>query len=153
VLVFGRLAAALFLASCLAACSGLGQSLGVNTHCGPAPPVAAPVLFFDYPGNAATNVATNVGELVFQGFGATSVVVIANGVTVPTGPLQPAPSPLPSPRATAPPGLSGTPYLAATIGTLAPTTTYAVSFSFDEWDGTSPTCKRTVIQQLGSFST
>lgn len=156
-----RLLQVLFLAAvALAGCSGGASPLGFDQtktpNCGPPPPVPAPFLVFEYPGDGATNVPTTIGELVFQGSGgASGVTVSANGAAVPTGPLQPAPSPLPSPLVTPPPsrGIGSAPYFAVAIGTLAPSTTYAVAFFYAAWDGNVPSCSKTVTVNLGSFTT
>jgi len=156
-----RLLHLLFLAGvALAGCSGGASLLGFDQtktpDCGPPPPVPVPFLIFEYPGDGATNVPTTIGELVFQGSGgASGVTASANGAVVSTGSLQPAPSPLPSPLVTQPPnrGIGNAPYFAVTIGTLAPSTTYAVTFFYTAWDGTVPSCSKTVTVNLGSFTT
>lgn len=140
----------------LAACSGAAQVLGFTQSgtCGPPPPVPAPTLFFAYPGDGAQDVPTTIGELVFAGFGVTSVQLTATG-PVATGPLVPAPSPLPSPLVTPPPQRFGTnvPYFAASIGPLAPATSYTVAFSYRAFTGVPPDCYGTQTRPLGGFTT
>lgn len=156
VMVF-RLGFGALCAFALAACAGGAQLLGFtqsSASCGPPPPVAVPTLWFAYPGDGAQNVPTTIGELVFAGFGATAVDLAATG-PVPTGPLVPAPSPLPSPLVTPPPERFGTnvPYLAASVGPLAPATSYTVSFSYRAFTGVAPDCYGTRTVPLGAFTT
>jgi hypothetical protein len=150
-------AGVLLFAAALSGCAGAAQALGFNPmqgSCGPPPPVVSPMLFFAYPGNGATNVPTTIGELVFSGEGATSVQLSGTS-PVPTGPLQPAPSPLPSPLVTEPNPFSTAtfPFFAVTIGTLAPATSYTVSYSFPQFTGTPPNCTEIATRALGSFTT
>jgi hypothetical protein len=150
----------MMLAASLTACGSVASVLGFTQDttgpCGSPPPVPAPFLFFAYPGDSATNVSTSVGRLVFGGFPGSSSVIAVNatpGGGVPVGPLAPAPSPLPSPLVTPPPRTSGNvPYYAASVATLAPSTTYTVVHSFSEWSNTPP-CTQTVNVTLGSFRT
>jgi hypothetical protein len=143
----------------LAGCGGAAQLLGFDQSkgtCGPPPPVIAPQLFFAYPGAGTTNVPTTIGELVFVGSGVSGVQLsTVAGAPIATGPLQPAPSPLPSPLVTPPPNQFGPNpfYVAATVGPLAPATTYVVSYSYQSFAGVPPDCTTTVTQTLGSFST
>jgi len=152
-----RLGFAVLCAFALAACAGGAQLLGFTQppgNCGPPPPVPEPQLWFAYPGDGAQNVPTTIGELVFAGFGPTSVQLSATE-PVPTGPLGPAPSPLPSPLGTPPPLRFGTntPYLAASIGALAPATSYTVAFSYRAFTGIAPDCYDVRTVPLGSFTT
>ncbi|MDQ6944637.1 MAG: hypothetical protein M3169_19230 [Candidatus Eremiobacteraeota bacterium] len=143
----------------LAGCGGAAQLLGFDQSkgtCGPPPPVAAPNLFFAYPGDGATSVSTTIGELVFAGGGASGVQLsTAAGAPVATSPLQPAPLPLPSPLVTPPPQRFGPNpvYVAATVGQLAPGTTYGVTYTYQSFTGVPPDCSSNVTQQLGSFAT
>jgi hypothetical protein len=112
-----------------------------------------PLVFFAYPGGGATGVSTSIGELVFAG--ATSgyrVTLTGPGKgVVPTGPLGPAPSPLPSPIVPPPPGF--TTFSSVTVPKLRPASTYAVAYSYTGATGVPPNCVGTVTRQLGAFST
>lgn len=149
-MIVRKSAAAVALAAALGACST-----------NPGPPVTycvagflpVPHLFFVYPGNGVTGVSPSIGELVVAGStsGYRLKVTGPGGTRVPTGPVGPAPSPLPSPRISPPPDLNR--YSSVTIPPLLPATTYAVSFAYTGITNHVPDCIATVTRQLGSFTT
>lgn len=123
------------------------------------PPVPEPFLSMASPPSGATNVSTTIGLLVFagtpQGFYDTARVtmVSSSGLNVPVGAYTAAPSPSPTPYPV-PTGWSGNvPYVAAPIPTLAPATTYTLSFTFTDWNGVPPSCTGPVTRSLGVFTT
>jgi hypothetical protein len=108
-----------------------------------------PALQLLYPIPGATGVPTAAGSLVFAGAPDASLTVLlsASGTTLTLGAPVAAPSPLPSPLATPTPiasGLSSAPY-----PSLAPATTYRVSY---ELTGTTGPCAHVLVSP-GSFTT
>lgn len=112
-----------------------------------------------YPKPNATHVSTSIGILIFAGnpYGfydnAKINMQASSGATVPVGAYTTPPSPMPTPYATPPNSGGNVPYVAAPIPTLFPSTTYTLTFTYNDFNGIPPACKGPVTQPLGSFST
>jgi hypothetical protein len=156
----------------IAACSG--RSLGLKSDagesfspsasatCGPPPPVPFQPLYLSYPAPHARSVPLTIKELVFAGwdttfFGKDVVNLVRLNDDQPIGVQRfrkfvPAPSPLPSPRAT-PPWSGSLPYVAVAIPDLKPTTRYVVSYTYKVWSDKPPSCRTSLTKRLGGFKT
>jgi hypothetical protein len=145
------LLAVVALAAAVGACStGPGPP---TTYCVVRQFLPVPRLFFVYPGAGVTGVSPSIGELVVAGStsGYRLRLTGPGGVRVPTGPVGPAPSPLPSPRVSPPAQFNR--YSSATIPPLLPATTYVVSVAYTGITNHVPDCIATLTQKLGSFTT
>lgn len=152
------------LLACLPACGAIStETAHLSPHnspspppCGMPPPVPAPWLALVYPEPGAANVPVSIRQLVLAGnyYGyydnAAVTMTAGDGMIVPVGAYTAAPSPLPSPHATP---AQGTPYVAVPVPTLSPATTYALSYTFTDFNGIPPACTGPVTWPLGSFST
>ncbi len=153
----------------VSACGGAPVPRGAGTSaaptptptpnpCGMPPPVPNPFLWLASPASGSTNVSTTIGLLVFAGnpigFYDTAKVTMtaSSGTNVPVGAYTAAPSPSPTPYPS-PPGGSGGMYVAASIPTLAPSTTYTLSFTYLDFNGIPPACTGPLTLPLGSFTT
>ena len=135
------------------ALSGCGGSSSASTSCGFPPPIPTPIPFWlAYPPTGSTNVGLTIGKLIGVG-GVTLSMTTTSGNSVPLGSPTLAPSPYPTPFATAPPNLGLQQYYAVPIPTLSPNTTYTISDSHIAWENNPPSCGTTDTQQVGSFTT
>lgn len=165
----GRFVLSLAPIALLAACGGVPANgwgvpatpvpLRSANPCGMPPPVPSPFLWLASPQSGSANVSTTIGILVFagmpQGFYDTAKVTMLtpNGAQVAVGAYEAAPSPSPSPYPV-PPGWSGNiPYVAAPVPTLAPSTTYTLSYTYTDFNGVPPACTGPQTLPLGSFTT
>lgn len=142
----------------LAACGGSNGDPTSPVGCGSPPPSPHPQLWLVYPMPNATAVPVSIGSLIFADIAGLTpqdlVTVSASGLQVPVGNFTAAPSPLPSPRVT--PGSQfgpNAPYVAASVQTLSPATTYTVTYTYQDWADNPPSCTATQTQTLGSFTT
>jgi hypothetical protein len=168
--VMRSLIARLFISALLlAACGGRGSSSlwlptpapagATGSACGtpPAEPTPFPA-FLNYPPSGSANVSTSIGELIEQGAmgpgKGTAIEVTAGAASVPVGMPGIAPTPYPTPFATAPPDYAGSdfPYLAVPLPTLAPSTTYTASDVYTGWSNVPP-CTAQYTQFVGTFTT
>jgi hypothetical protein len=166
----------------MAACSGETALSPTSQHASPTPtpsatpsasatptcPPPAPIPFMPvylvYPIDGSTGVSPDIGQVVAQGYFAAWQYYYPGpqllGVTTKAGTpaasatIGPAPSPLPTPTGTAPPLSPGAPYGAITVPSLSPMTTYEVSFTHNDYDGSNPpTCVGPQTDRIGSFMT
>lgn len=140
----------------IAACGGSGSPASNVATCGPPPPSAAPPLVLVYPIPGAVGVPIALGEAIFLGPYSLDTVAItsSSGAAVSTGGFMVAPSPLPSPNA-APSNYNPAsgPFIAVPVPTLSPATTYSVTYSYQGYADSPPSCTSTVTLPLGSFTT
>jgi hypothetical protein len=138
----------------LAACSGTPATCGRGPGApeGALQPVNLLAPRLAYPIPSATNVALALGDLVFSGDPATGLQLQSTIGPVPVGSPTAAPSPLPTPIAPPGPGAPLT-YFALPIPTLSPSTTYSVTWTYLAPADNPPSCKASVTQNLGSFTT
>jgi hypothetical protein len=144
----------------LSACgAGAVSAPQTQATCPPPAPSSQPFLAISYPEPNATAVPVTIGELIFVGFleglygNATVSMESANGVGVPVGAPTSAPSPMPTPFYV-PPGWGGNiPFVAIPVPTLAPSTTYTVTYRFTDYNGVPPSCVGPVTRTAGSFTT
>lgn len=142
----------------IAACGSLSSSDDTSARsaratCPPPPLTPTPdPAWLAYPPSGSTSVPVSIGELIEEG--SSSIIISANGSNVPAGTPTVAPSPFPTPFATAPPGYSYFgPYMAVPLPTLSPNTTYKVADQYTGWDNNPPQCSTTVTQDVGTFTT
>jgi len=150
-------AAAVFIALMLVGCGPTAQRTGCLLVPEPLRPVD---LVFPIP--AATAVPTGIGVLVIQGafnsiqtaFGGPMSVNLTtqSGLPVASGPIGPAPNPLPSPLAT-PAEVASLPKGGVSIPTLSGATTYVVTFTHNDQADNPPACVAPRTDTLGSFTT
>lgn len=143
-------------AALLVACGGGASDPGSST-CGSPPPVALPELWLSYPEPSATAVPRSIGNVVFayagNPFQSDTVSITSTAGPVPASTFTAAPSPLPSPHATPANYGGNVTYLAVPVPTLAPMTTYTVSYTYTDWADNPPSCQTHVTQPLGTFTT
>lgn len=162
------IAVTLFLVSLLAACGGGANWNGpaasqpaVTATCHPQSPGPTPIpAFLNYPPNGSTNVPVSIGEIIEQGADAPgqglTIVVASSSGNVPLGTPTIAPSPFPTPFATASPDSvpARSPYVAIPLPTLSRSTTYTVSDTYPGYDPNNPPlCSAPATQFVGTFST
>lgn len=156
------------LAACLsllAACSGQRSFtdqgfVDYASPCpSPSPSPVPPTPWLNYPPSGSTVVSTNVGEVIVQGPsfgpGGPSIVISDPSGKVPAGLPTIAPSPYPSPFATAPPQnpVAGYAHIAVPLPTLSPSTTYTITNVYTDWADNPPQCSAQYSQLVGSFTT
>ena len=127
--------------------------------CPPPAPGPRPALYLSYPLPNASAVPTDVGKLIFVGWyrgvtgDATISIKTASGATVAVGEFTAPPSPIPEPHFV-PMGLRhNTPFVAVSVPSLAPSTTYSVSYAFTDDGGSPPSCTFQSTIPSGSFTT
>jgi hypothetical protein len=145
-----RLLLGIIAAALLPACAGGPQDPGICNQ------PFIPALSMVYPKPGATNVPDSLSTIVFSGQpntggGVPSIELsIGDQRVTSIGTFGAAPSPLPSPAATPVPGQPPS-YVAVTVNSLSPHTTYDVTYQYT-FPG-SGQCAGTVNMAEGSFTT
>ncbi len=157
---YRAIAGILATAALVAACGGGGsvggpasQQITAGATCPPPPAIPTPYpAWLAYPPSGSSSVSTSIGQIIERGW--SSVIIAAGNSTVTAGTPTAAPSPFPTPFATAPPQYDTLgPYIAVPLPTLSPNTTYTVEDQYTGWDDNPPQCSTTLTQTAGTFTT
>ncbi len=139
----------------------VGLALAAGTSCAKSVIACASTarpeaLVLVYPINGATSVPDAPTSIVFETIpgivfsGAQLVLTPPSGPPIVSGPMGPAPSPLPTPNASPPPGAL---LVGFTVPALAAGTLYRVSFNGTYVTGPGPCSGQFPITAIGSFTT